>query len=501
MRLSRQFWQRCRRGVALTILCGSVGLSTPPLVVAFALIGTEKRAATAEQSVDQSPQLPSFAGIAKTAMPAVVNIASTYKEKPRRRRPPAPFPMPQPGPFGEDDPFAEFFRHFFGDRPPPSVQQSLGSGFIISPDGYILTNHHVVGEASQITVRLSDKEEYKAKVIGTDDKTDLALIKIIVKRPLPTVPLGHSAELQVGDWVIAIGNPFGLEQTVTAGIVSAKGRVIGEGPYDDFIQTDASINPGNSGGPLLNLQGEVVGINSAIFSQSGGNIGIGFAIPIDLAKPVVSQLQTTGTVRRGWLGVTIQAVTPELAKSFGLTEPTGALVTEVSKGSPADKAGVERGDIIRTFAGTTIKDSHDLPAVVAQTPIGKHVEVTLLRRGTEKTVTITVGDLRQQAEAEGTENIAADWGVTVTDLTPDVREAFRLAPTQVGVVITEIASGSPAERAGLQQGDVIEEINRHPVRALADFSKHVTEANGQPTLLLLIRREEQSMFFVLSRRG
>jgi serine protease Do len=323
-----------------------------------------------------------------------------------------------------------------------------------------------------------------------------------VKHALPTVPLGKSADLRVGDWVIAIGNPFGLEQTVTAGIVSAKGRVIGGGPYEDFIQTDASINPGNSGGPLLNLKGEVVGINAAIFSQTGGNIGIGFAIPIDLAKSIVTQLKAKGKVTRGWLGVAIQPVTPELAKSFGLEEPRGALVADVTKGSPADKAGVERGDVILSFNDTPIKDSHELPAVVAQTPVGERVTVTVLRRGREKSFTVTLGELTdQRAEAESGEESSKDWGITVASLTPETRRRFQLDRAQRGVVVVEVAPGSPAEEAGVQPGDVIEEVNRQPVNSAQDFTTATADAKNQDALLLLVRRGTATSFFALQRAG
>ena len=299
--------------VGILTLSGLWLLDSPPLH-ALDLFGSKKKQETKKAEPKTAVatsvnQLPNFANIAKTTMPAVVNISTTQKPTRRSQRRQRPMPGPGPNPFGREDPFEEFFRRFFGDRPPPRQQRSLGSGFIISQDGYIVTNEHVVGDADKITVRLSDEHEFEAKVIGTDDKTDIALIKIESKEPFQSVPLGSSSNLQIGDWVMAIGNPFGLEQTVTAGIVSAKGRVIGAGPYDDFIQTDASINPGNSGGPLLNLQGEVVGINSAIFSQGGGNIGIGFAIPIDMAKTIINQLKDTGKVTRGWLGVAIQTVT------------------------------------------------------------------------------------------------------------------------------------------------------------------------------------------------
>ncbi|MGE0824639.1 MAG: DegQ family serine endoprotease [Candidatus Binatia bacterium] len=462
--------------------------------------GAEKADTPSPALTGGGNQLPSFAGIAQKASPAVINIATAQKAIKRRRQP--PFHPPGRSPFGEDDPFEEFFRHFFGDRPPRGQQRSLGSGFLISTDGYIMTNTHVIGDADKITVRLSNNEEYTAKVIGADDKTDIALIKINPQHPVPILALGSSATLQVGDWVVAIGNPFGLEQTVTAGIVSAKGRVIGAGPYDDFIQTDASINPGNSGGPLLNLNGEVVGINSAIFSQSGGNIGIGFAIPIDLAKSIVTQLKASGKVTRGWLGVAIQDVTPELATSFGLTEPTGALVADVTKDGPADKAGLKRGDVITAFLGTPITAAHDLPALVAQSPVGEKAEVTVLRDGKEKTLTVTLGELTdQRASAEGGAESGANWGLTVANLTPETTRRFDLDPDEPGVVITDVDSGSPADDAGLQPGDVIQEVNRRAITSVDDFTTAVKATTPKDTLLLLVRRQEGVLFFALHQAG
>jgi serine protease Do len=442
-------------------------------------------------------------------MPAVVNISTTQKAERQTQRPRQFPPMPgpgqgpgQPNPFG-GDPFEEFFRRFGPDPyPPPSGEQrSLGSGFIISQDGYIVTNNHVIGEADTITVRLSDDEEYEAKKIGSDEKTDLALIKIETKQPLPFVPFGQSSILEVGNWVMAIGNPFGLSQTVTVGIVSAKGRVIGAGPYDDFIQTDASINPGNSGGPLLNLQGEVVGVNSAIFSRSGGNIGIGFAIPIDQAKSIVDQLKEKGSVTRGWLGVMIQSVTPELAKSFDLPEPKGALVAEVTPDSPAAKAGLERGDIITSFKGTEIGDSRDLPSLVAQTPVGDPSAVKVLRGGTQQTFTVTLGELddQQQAKAESGEASEKNWGMSVSALTPEIRQELQLKDGQKGIVVTEVEPDSPAHQAGLLRGDILEEVNRKAIESIQDFTTAISEIKEKESLLLLVRRNNFTSFFALRK--
>jgi len=509
---------RFSRTTAATAVCTGALLVSTSSLWALDLFGTGKPAEAQAPSAatGKLAGLPSLADVAKRASPAVVNISTTQKSERsggsgrgerRRHMPPGPFgpgpgPNPGPNPFGGGEDFEEFFRRFFGDRP-PGPQRSLGSGFLISEDGYIITNNHVVGETgAKVTVRLSDKEEYEAKVIGTDEKTDLALIKINVKHNLPMVPLGKSADLLVGDWVIAIGNPFGLEQTVTAGIVSAKGRTINAGPYDDFIQTDASINPGNSGGPLINLKGEVIGINTAIFSQGGGNIGIGFAIPIDQAKSVVEQLKDKGKVTRGWLGVAIQSVTPELAKSFGLKEPIGALVAEVTPGGPAEKAGLQRGDVITTFNGTTVKDSHELPSLVARSPVGDKAEVVVLRNGKEQNYTIKLGELTdQQAKAEHDTESNDSWGMSVASLSSEAAHRLQLERGQKGVVVTEVDPDSPAAASNIQPGDIIEEVNRQPVNSVEEFQKAVTAAKEKETLLLLVRRGNASTFFALRKQG
>lgn len=505
-----------RRIMTIALCAGALVAGTSSLW-ALDIFGTGKgeEAPAPPVATGRAGGLPSLAEVAKRVSPAVVNISTTQKSERssssrserRRHIPPGPFgpgpnPSPGPNPFGGED-FEEFFRRFFGDRP-PGPQRSLGSGFLISDDGYIITNNHVVGESgAKVTVRLSDKEEYEAKVIGSDEKTDLALIKINVKRTLPMLPMGKSTDLQVGDWVIAIGNPFGLEQTVTAGIVSAKGRVINAGPYDDFIQTDASINPGNSGGPLINLKGEVIGINTAIFSQGGGNIGIGFAIPIDQAKSIITQLKDKGKVTRGWLGVAIQSVTPELAKSFGLKEPIGALVAEVTSGGPAEKAGLQRGDVITTFNGATVKDSHELPSLVARTPVGEKAEVVILRNGKEQNYSIKLGELPdQQAKAEQRgEDSENAWGMSVANLSSEAARRFQIEKAQKGVVVTEVDPDSPAAASNIQPGDIIEEVNRQPVRSVEEFEKATAAAKEKETLLLLVRRGNASTFFALRKQG
>jgi serine protease Do len=442
------------------------------------------------------PGVPvSFADIARSAKPAVVNVSTTQTVRAQG----FPGVGPLPGPFGEPDPFSDFFRHFFGQMPRSFKQRSLGSGVIIDEEGYIVTNAHVVKNADKIVIKLEDKREFQAKVVGVDEKTDVALLKISPSGKLGVARLGDSDTLAVGDWVIAIGNPFGLSETVTAGIVSAKGRVIGEGPYDDFIQTDASINPGNSGGPLLNLRGEVVGINSAIFSQSGGNIGIGFAIPINLVKNVVAQLKEHGKVVRGWLGVSIQDVTPNLAQSFGLEQPEGALVAEVTAGSPAERAGIKRGDLIVDYDGTHIEEAHQLPALVAATPIGKTVRVTVLRNGERKALSLTVTEMPAGTEASsGSKAPSGNWGLSVAELTDDLAQQFNLRISR-GVVVTDVAPDSPASEAGVRPGDVIVEVDRKRVSSVADYQRALASAGNPNRLLLLLDRQGQSFFVALSR--
>ena len=435
--------------------------------------------------------LPDFVGLAKQLSPIVVNISTTQV---RKRR-----PMP-PSPFGEEDPFSEFWRRFFGDpsRRRPFRQKSLGSGFIIDRDGFILTNHHVVKDADKIVVRLSDETEFEAKVVGSDPKTDIAVIKIDADRELPTAPLGDSDRLEVGEWVLAIGNPFGLDRSVTAGIVSAKDRLIGAGPYDAFIQTDASINPGNSGGPLINLQGEVVGINTAIFSRTGGNIGIGFAIPINLVKTLLPQLKTKGKVTRGWLGVLIQNVDPTIAESLGMKKARGALVANVSKDSPAERAGVQAGDIITEFDGTEIKRSNDLPILVARTPLNKTVRIKVWRDNREVTLNVTVGKLKEEEVAAPSGELSR-FGLTVQEVTPQIAESLGLERVE-GVVISAVERGSPGDEAALRRGDVILEVGRRSIRTLEAFRQAIEEAPKDKGLLFLVRRGETTFFRALKPR-
>ena len=444
--------------------------------------------------------LPSFADLAAKVAPSVVNIRTvkTLKSPPGGKMP-VPF-----GPRGMD-PY-EFFRRFFGSpggpggpmpHPGPFKQRALGSGVIVSPDGYILTNNHVVADADKIMVKLKDGQEVEAELKGRDPKTDLALIKLKKKGHWPAIALGDSDRLRVGDWVLAIGNPFGLEHTVTAGIVSAKGRIIGAGPYDNFIQTDASINPGNSGGPLINLKGELVGINTAIVPQGQG---IGFAIPVNLAKSIMEQLRKNGRVIRGWLGVYIQPLSPELAAKFKVSADKGALVADVIKNGPAQKAGIERGDVIVAYDGHKVESAHDLPRLVAQTPVGREVKVKLLRQGRELTLTVKIGELKPEAAAStpGRADILADWGLQVQELNPDLARQLGVK-AQKGLVVTGVAPGSAAAQAGLQRGDVILEADRHPVTAPAQLEAALAKLKKDQGLLLLIKRGQNSLFMVLKK--
>jgi serine protease Do len=437
----------------------------------------------------------SFAELAAKEGHVAVNISTTRIVTGVRRF----LPLPDKGLrdfFGD-----EFFRHFFGEIPEEQMKQrSLGSGVVVSEDGYILTNNHVVTDAEEIVVTFSEKEKYEAEIIGRDPKTDLALIKIKVDKPIPAARLGDSDKLRIGDWVVAIGNPFGLGSTVTAGIVSAKGRVIGAGPYDNFIQTDASINPGNSGGPLFNLDGEVIGINTAIFTQSGGNVGIGFAIPINMAKSVMSQLKEKGRVTRGWLGVAIQSVTPEIKEKFGLKTTEGALIGEVTKGSPAEMGGLKRGDVIISFDGKKVKEMNNLPSIVADTAVGKTVEIIVIRKGKEKRLTLEVGELKEETRmaAGAIPEIEESFGLSVQQLTPELAESLSLKGEK-GVLVSGVREGSPASEAGLQRGDLIQEIENKPVENMDAYRKIMGESASREQILMVIRHGGHSRYVVLKR--
>ncbi|MFZ5452414.1 MAG: DegQ family serine endoprotease [Thermodesulfobacteriota bacterium] len=435
----------------------------------------------------------SLAALAKKLSPAVVNIKVVKLERAALDSPEMESP---------DGQFGDLFKKFFKEMPrmPKNHRaQGAGSGVIISQDGYILTNNHVVDGAKEVTVTLADQKECKAKVVGRDPKTDLAVLKIKSSKSFPAATLGDSDQLQVGDWVVAIGNPFGLNNTVTCGIVSAKGRVIGAGPYDDFIQTDASINPGNSGGALLNLKGELVGINTAIIAQGQG---IGFAIPVNTAKPLVPQLIAKGEVTRGYLGVNIQSITPELAQAMKLRDRQGALVADVVPGGPADQGGITRGDVIIAYNGKTVADSHHLPPLVAATPVDQKATVTILRNGKEQTLSLKVGQLpgEKTASEKAVHPASGKWGLQLRDLTPQVAQRLHLQEGK-GVVVAGIEPGSRADDAGIQRGDLILEVNRQPVASVKDVLKNIDRSSDKDRLLLLVQRNDGKFYVPLKQQG
>jgi serine protease Do len=442
---------------------------------------TEQSAVTAAAPTVQAPD---WVKIGRELKPAVVNVSAKRAE--------TATPEMQ-GPSGEETPFDRYFKDFFGGRPKRNAR-SMGSGFIINQTGYIVTNNHVVEGATQVQVKLSDGRELPAKVIGRDSKTDIALLKIEASG-LSVIPLGDSSASQVGEPVMAIGNPFGLEQTVTTGIVSATGRAIGAGPYDDFIQTDASINPGNSGGPLINARGQAIGINTAIFSQSGGSVGIGFAIPMALAKSVVTQLADSGTVTRGWLGVGIQPVTPDLAKSFGRAETAGVLVSSVSEGSPAERAGLKPGDIITEYDGRKVERASDLPRAVAGTPVGREVRLSVIRDGKPVTLSARIEalDAKESAQAEAGEKAKPALGLAVQPLTPALAQQLGVRATQ-GLVVQRVQEGSPAADAGFERGDVIVEVDKKPVKSVAELRESVAKHGKGKPMLFRIQRQDASLF-------
>jgi len=460
-------------------------------------VSTAVKNSTASDSItvkdSELPMVPAnFSELAEKVRLGVVNIQVVKKIK----NVDFGFRHFSGNPFGEKNPFEEFFGPFSEGSPPGGFEQrGVGSGFVMNQEGYILTNNHVVEDANQIKVKLANGKEYNGKVVGRDPKTDLALIKVEGSSDLHALKLGNSDDLKVGSWVVAIGSPFGLEQTVTAGIVSAKGRVIGSGPYDNFIQTDASINPGNSGGPLINMKGEVIGINTAIIASGQG---IGFAIPINMATEIVPQLQEKGHVTRGWLGVSIQEVTPELAKSFDLKEKKGALVAQVVSGSPAERTGIKQGDVIVEFDGKEVVDSKDLPRIVASTPVGKAVTIKLLRDGKVLDRQVKVGEVEEKVEVTKAPSHKS-LGITVQNLTPEIAKGLRLEK-ETGVVVTRVEPGSAAENAGIQTGDVIREVNRKPVKDVEDFVQKIEKAKVQDSVLLLLQRGQNNLFAAITTK-
>ena len=437
----------------------------------------------------QARELPDFADLVERHGAEVVNISTTSAVKAESNAAPN---------IPEDDPMFDFFRRYIPQPIPKGEGQSLGSGFIIGADGYIMTNAHVVAAADEITVTLNDKREFKAKVIGSDKRTDVALIKIEATG-LSKVAFGDPARLRVGDWVLAIGSPFGFDNSVTAGIVSAKGRSLPQENYVPFIQTDVAINPGNSGGPLYNLNGEVIGINSQIYSRTGGFMGLSFAIPIDVAMDISNQLRAGGKVTRGWLGVVIQEVTKELADSFGLPKAQGALVANVEKGGPAEKAGLEPSDIILKFDSKEVKTSTDLPRLVGSVKPGSRVNLQVWRKGAAKDLAVVVGELPVDKSANTpppfkrgkTENIGK-LGLTLSELTADQRKELKIS---AGVLVEEVKG--VATRAGLQSGDVILAINNSEVKTIEQFNHALGKLEARKNLALLVRRGETTQYITL----
>ncbi len=448
-----------------------------------------------------APAPESFADLAEILLPSVVNISSTQAAAGGQQ-----FEIPQAPP---GSPFEDFFRDFFERNRPrnePRRAASLGSGFIIDPAGYIVTNNHVIAEADEISVILQDDTKYEAELVGVDEKTDLALLKIVPDRDLPAVGWGDSEISRVGDWVMAIGNPFGLGGSVTAGIISARARDINAGPYDNFIQTDASINRGNSGGPLFNLDGQVIGVNTAIFSPSGGSVGIGFAVPSSIAFRVIEQLRDFGRTKRGWLGVRIQTVTDEIAESLGLDKARGALVASVTEGGPAEDGGIEAGDVILSFDGRYILQMRELPRFVAETEIGRVVDVDVWRKGGPQKVAISVGELEAAEELAALPNadIAEDAatgdigmiGVGLASITDELRQEHSLAADVAGVLVTDVEENGPAAEKGIQTGDVIVEVSQEVVSSPAQVQSRIQAAkdSGRRSVLLLVARDGDLRF-------
>jgi serine protease Do len=441
----------------------------------------------------EPPMVPaSFSQLAEAVGPSVVNIRTVKTLKgggPVMRH----F---QREPFGKNHPFNEFFDRFFGDESQREFKQpSLGSGFIIDKEGHVVTNNHVIEDADQIKVKLDDEKEFDAQVVGRDPSTDLALLKIKAGNDLPAIKLGDSAQLKVGQWVVAIGSPFGLERTVTAGIVSAKGRVIGSGPYDDFIQTDASINPGNSGGPLINMKGEVVGINTAIVASAQG---IGFAIPINLARGIIAQLKSGGEVTRGWLGVAIQDVNQEMADYYGIETKKGVFVADVFKGDPADAAGIKPKDIIVEINGQKVETSRQLTSLIANIPVGQSAKLKIIRDGQPKTINVKIAkrdEAKTAARGATPEKREDQLGLRVSNLTPELAQRFNITET-AGVIVTDVQAGSAADEAGVRAGDVVKEINRQAVESVREYDNVLKKLDKSESVNLFIWRRNAGFMVI-----
>jgi len=463
----------------------------------------------ASKALAKGPE--SVADLAEALSDAVVNISTSQTVKSQRS-----IPMPR---VPEGSPFQEFLDEFFNRRNKdnknnnnqgrPRKVQSLGSGFVIDPSGIIITNNHVIEGADEVTVTFTNDEKLVAKIIGRDKKTDIAVLKVEPKKPLTSVQFGDSKKLRVGDWVMAIGNPFGLGGTVTVGIVSARNRNINSGPYDNFIQTDAAINRGNSGGPLFDMEGRVVGINTAIISPSGGSIGIGFAIPTEIATAVIDQLRNFGETKRGWLGVRIQQVTDEIAEGLAMGEARGALVAGVTASGPADKSGVQPGDVILEFDGKPVKRMRDLPRMVADTPVGKAVDVLVLRKGNQETISVTLGRLEEGEKLAAKETgkstpkvaVTKSLGLTLSEITEELRTKHNINADVKGVIITSVEPGSAAAEKRIQPGDIIVEVAQEPVTNADDVANQVDklEKDGRKTALLLLSNGKGELRFVAVR--
>jgi serine protease Do len=480
--------------------------------VALVMIGLTASAGFARAPDVTAPT--SFADVVAPLVPAVVNISTTQKVKAPRMAEFEGLP-----PELENDPalapFRELFRGFGGVPGGKGARTqkvtSLGSGFVVDADGFIVTNNHVIADATEVTVTFHDNTKLKAKIIGKDEKTDLALLKVNSKSKLAHVAFGDSDKARVGDWVVAIGNPFGLGGSVTAGIVSARGRNINAGAYDDFIQTDAAINRGNSGGPLFNMSGEVIGVNSAIFSPTGTNIGIGFSVPASLAEPVIAQLKKFGKIHRGWLGVKIQPVTDEIAQSIGLKEPRGALILDVTPNGPAAGSGIAPGDVITALDGKEVSETHSLPRIVADTPIGKRAEVTVWRKGESKRFTITLGELpddparagNKEEEQEGAvspTHTGRVLGLEVSPLMPEQKQRYQLPSSVSGLLVVKVLPNSDAADKGLRAGDAVIEANQQPVTSVEAFKAQLAAARkaGREFILLRVARGNDALFVTLA---
>jgi serine protease Do len=472
--------------VAIVLLCVGATASAVP-------------AATREQALlHGAPR--SFADIAERLLPAVVNISTTQTI---RRPQGGDIPMPQ---FPPGSPFEELFRDFLEQQGAPRKVTSLGSGFVIDSKGIIVTNNHVIDEAEEITVTFATGDTLPAELVGRDPKTDVAVLRVKPKKPLPAVQFGDSDEARVGDWVLAVGNPFGLGGSLSAGIVSARNRNINEGPYDDFIQTDAAINRGNSGGPLFDLAGRVIGVNTAIISPSGGSVGIGFAVPSNVVQPVVKQLVQFGETRRGWLGVRIQTVTDDMAEALSLDKAQGALVAGVTADGPAARAGVQPGDLIVSFDGKPVTEMRNLPRIVADTPIGKRVSIEIIRNGKRMTVEARIGRLEDAeresvAELQGSRQPVAKTetnalGLALSPLTAELRNRYQIAGNVKGVVVTKVDPAGPAAEKGLAPGDVIVEVGQEPVSQPKDVTAKIAKATAgnKKSVLLLVNRQGELSF-------